>query len=184
MVEEERLAPGSGAPPGRKEGPGADWAARGAEGSTKKAPREYDATAFAASENRAPRRRKSGFAASAPPRLKRAARAVGYAAALDDADAWAGCAQVLAVRLTPRELAGLGWAALRAMPPEQALRVAELVIGEPAMPLPPLSDPAPDAAIWAAGASPREVEAVVMAGFAALPPARREAMMRVARSAA
>lgn len=176
MLHEERPDPGSGAPPGNEDAP--EGVAAPSSGAAQEKPRQkmdlkYHQASCAESENRAPRRRRSAFAASAPPRLKRAARAVGYACALDDSHAWSGCSRVLEARLTPRERAGLAWASLRSLDAETALQIADLVVGGPSMPLPPWGDPREDAELWAELASREERRAYATACFRKLEPGDR-----------
>lgn len=85
----------------------------------------------------APVRKKALRAALAPrsimstcakPSHKAAARMVGYALTLGDADGYADLADVLALRLTDQERAGLAYACLRAMDDQPAYDVASLAL--------------------------------------------------------
>lgn len=60
-----------------------------------------------------------------PDRIKRAAKTMGYALWLSEADAWQDTVCVLAARLTPQERAGLALAALESLPLDLATDVAE-----------------------------------------------------------
>ena len=66
-----------------------------------------------------------------PDPIKRASRSIGYALWLDHTAAYANLATVLMARLSERQLAGLAWAALRALDPDTAYAVADLAIFGP-----------------------------------------------------
>lgn len=57
------------------------------------------------------RLKKQTFSAQMLPRHLRATKALGYVLTADSADAWAGLAAILSVRLDPRERAALTFAA-------------------------------------------------------------------------
>ena len=65
----------------------------------------------------------------AKPQHKAAARMVGYALTLGDAAGYADLADVLALRLTQAECAGLAYACLRAMDDNTAMMVTDNAMG-------------------------------------------------------
>jgi len=72
---------------------------------------------------------RSIMAQHAKPAHKAAARMVGYALTLGDADGYLALAGVLELRLTDQERAGLAYAALRAMDHGAACTVADAALG-------------------------------------------------------
>lgn len=113
-----------------------------------------------------------------------ATRVLGYALTLSDEAGWEGASAVWQARLAPDECAALSWAALRSLSPDDAVVVAETVLGGAGAPLPPFLDPMDDALWWAACAGPSELEAYALSTFRALSPSKRRDFVEFAQEAA
>lgn len=100
---------------------------------------------------------------------QRAARALVCALILDDADGWAGFADVLLLCLTERQRAGLSLAALKALGPERSAQVFATVHPEAGYPLPTLDNTMHDARWWSSFATQGELKAYGVAAFDAMP---------------
>lgn len=103
------------------------------------------------------------------PNHKRLSRMLGYALTMGDADAWAGFSFVAAARLSEAERAGIAWASLRSLEPDNAEQVAVTVLGGAGYPLPFGDDVMGEAQWWASIASEREAKAYCLASFNAMP---------------
>ena len=122
----------------------------------------------------------SAFSKLIADRHKRASRILGYALTLEDTDAWQGVKTVWAARLDLTELAGIAFAALRALPPdtrEATARAALFDHDEAGMPLPPFGLVMEDARWWASIAARRELKAYALATFEAMSPQDRAAFL-------
>lgn len=107
----------------------------------------------------------------------RATRVCAYALTLGTHDAWEAASAVWQARLTESERATLSWAALRSLHHDEAVAVAELVLGGAGAPSPPFLNPVDDAAWWASIASPSEIDAYALAVVRAMAPGRRIAFL-------
>ena len=100
----------------------------------------------------------------------------------DRPEEWHNAAFVLHVRLTPKELIGLAFAALRALDPEPREMTFEAAhwgeVTGAGVPLPPFLNAMDDARWWASHASRRERKAYCLAAFEAMPPADQSAFLR------
>lgn len=105
-----------------------------------------------------------------PAAYKRVARTVGYCLLLGlDADKWHGLSVVLTAHLSIEQRGAIAWAALRALPPELVLDVADAVLPKKAgMPIAPLFDPVDEAIFWISLADPDELDAYAVATFNAM----------------
>lgn len=113
-----------------------------------------------------------------PDAIKRATRSIGVALWLDNPDTWFGLPVILRARLTERERAALAFMALKSLDPDNAVKVAEGVIGGGAgQPQAPLFDCMDQAAFWADMADPEELEAYCLASFNAMPRGRQAAFL-------
>jgi len=115
-----------------------------------------------------------------PSNLKRASRAIGYAAWLDHPDHWAGLPVVFKARLTERQCAGLAYATLCALDDETAAltfgHACELA-APAGQPIAPLFNHMDEAAFWADLATPAELDAYALASFNAMHPSRKAAFL-------
>ncbi|WP_373486908.1 hypothetical protein [Blastomonas sp.] len=73
----------------------------------------------------------NSIAKHVPDNIKRVSRAIGYAAWLDNFDAWAGLPLILAARLTARQRGALAFMALKSLDYETACEVADAALCEP-----------------------------------------------------
>jgi len=73
-------------------------------------------------------------------------RMIGNALTLGDLETWFGLIDVFRARLSPNELASLGYAVLKALGPENASLTAKAVLGRLGTPYPPLMSAMDDAA--------------------------------------
>ncbi|MBT9385636.1 hypothetical protein KM176_17325 [Pseudooceanicola sp. CBS1P-1] len=122
----------------------------------------------------------SAFGKLIADRHKRATRMLGYALTLGSPDAWQGVITVWAARLDFTELAGVAFAALRALPSdtrEAAARAALFDHEEAGMPLSPLGAIMGDARWWASIAARPELKAYALAAFEAMSPQDRAAFL-------
>jgi hypothetical protein len=92
-------------------------------------------------------------------------------------DAWEAASAVWQARLTDTERAALSWAALRSLDHDDAMKVAETVLGGAGAPLPPFLNPVDEAAFWASCASPQELDSYALACTRAMAPGRRTAFL-------
>ena len=106
-----------------------------------------------------------------------ASRMLGYALTLGDYETWEAASAVWQARLSKQERAALAWAALRALERDEALQVAETVLGGAGAPLPPLFNPMSEAAFWTGIARPDEIDAYALACVRAMAPGRRAAFL-------
>lgn len=109
---------------------------------------------------------------------KRTARALEFALALGDADAWADFAGLAAHHLTEAERAGLAFAALVRLAREQAERVTGLALAAAGDPLPVFLGEMDEARLWASLATRTERKAYTLAAFEALGEADRAAFLQ------
>lgn len=109
---------------------------------------------------------------------KRIERALGYSLTLGDFKAWTKFSLLASVRLTPVERAGLAWAALRALEPEQAESVALGVLHRAGPPHVPFEAPMTEARAWTDYASEEERKAYLMATWESLPHDSQMAFLR------
>ncbi|ROT99069.1 hypothetical protein [Histidinibacterium lentulum] len=105
-------------------------------------------------------------------------RVLGYSLTLGTADAWADFATLAAVRLSERELAGIAWAAMCALPRRLSEEVARLALRGAGAPLPPFLGGMADARFWASRASPAERKAYALAAYEAMSPSDQAALFR------
>ncbi|SIT81854.1 hypothetical protein SAMN05421849_1565 [Pontibaca methylaminivorans] len=112
------------------------------------------------------------------PGHRRTARALEFALTLGDADAWSDFAGLAAHHLTEAERAGLAFAALARLAPEQAERVACLALGAAGAPLPAFLAVMDEARLWASLASRAERKAYTLAAFEALGGSDRAAFLQ------
>jgi hypothetical protein len=113
-----------------------------------------------------------------------ATRALGYALTLGDYETWEAASAVWQARLSTQERGALAWAALRSLDHDDALAVAEAVLGGAGAPLPPLFSPVSEAAFWTGIASPAEIDAYALACTRAMAPGRRAAFLEYMREGA
>jgi hypothetical protein len=102
---------------------------------------------------------------------RRVGRYVSIALIVGEAQHWIYLKTILRGLLTPRERAALAFAAMRSLSKDNRLKVAINAIPEWAefgSPLPTFLDVADDARWWAANASPKEIDAYLLACFNAL----------------
>lgn len=115
-------------------------------------------------------------------RIDSVSRSLGYCLHLDDLDAWLGFAVILRARLSATERAALAYAALKALPMQDANAVAGAALGNATptaagQPVAPLFNYMDEAAFWADMAEPDEREAYCLAGFKAMPCERQAAFL-------
>lgn len=105
-----------------------------------------------------------------PENIKRVSRSIGFAAWLDESDAWLGLPAVFSARLKPHQRAALAYAALTSLSPEHAELTASAAIGAAGGPLPTFLSGMDEARFWAANASGTERKAYALAAFEAMNP--------------
>lgn len=127
--------------------------------------------------NCTPKKVPSAMAKFAKDTHKRAARVVGYALTLGDADAWADAALFFSLRLSEDERAGIAWAGLRSLSSDRAEEIAALTYRSTGMPMPTFLDPMAEAEFWTQRASKRERKAFLFYTFHSLPAKDRAAFL-------
>ena len=121
-----------------------------------------------------------------PEHLK-AARVVGYALTLGNAEAWQGFARWAAMRLEVEERAALAWAALRSLDAETAALTVEAAFEPEAgagMPDTTFGDPIDQAMHWVSWVNSEELDAYAVAIFNALPDAKKRDFLEYAERVA
>ena len=106
-----------------------------------------------------------------------ATRMLGYALTLGDYETWEAASAIWQARLSTQERGALAWAALRSLDHDDAVTVAENVLGGAGMPLPPLFNPVSEAAFWTGIARPNEIDAYALACVRAMAPGKRAAFL-------
>lgn len=113
-----------------------------------------------------------------PDNIKRVCRSIGYAAWLDNTDAWFGLSLILRARLDVRQRVALAFMALKALDRDDAVNAAEAALGTGAgHPPAPLFGFMDEAAFWADYAEPEELDAYCLASFKRMNPARQAAFL-------
>jgi hypothetical protein len=108
----------------------------------------------------------------------KAVLSLGRALELDTVAEWTGLIPVFMARLAPSERRFLAIAALSALDPEDAVKVAEETLYDGAgPPLPPLFGYMDEAAFWVEMADPKEAEAYCWKTFHAMAPDRQAAFL-------
>lgn len=114
-------------------------------------------------------------------RHKRASKALGLALFQGTDHAWRLTAEIWHLRLTADERYALALAALTTLPPDDMLEAVTAVLGGAGMPLPPFLEPLAEAQWWADIASPAELDAYLVAIFAALPKRKKRDFIEYAQ---
>lgn len=107
------------------------------------------------------------------PAHMRMARMLGYCLTLDTSHGWQGFTALACAKLTERARVSLAWAVLSGLGRDQAVAVAESVLGGAGAPIPALLDDAEEAAFWADMATDSELRAYAWAAFSRLSPKDR-----------
>lgn len=106
-----------------------------------------------------------------------AARALRHALTLNTPEAWGKFATVICLRLSPDEIAGMAYAALRGLPTEFRGDLYEHVEGfhgNAGMPMPIINSAVDDAQWWVSMATPEEIDAYATCCFLAMSPEKRK----------
>lgn len=128
--------------------------------------------------------RRSAISLYAKTAHKKAAKLLGYALVLGTYGGWEGASAVWQARLTEAERAALAWAALRSLDRDNAMLVAETVLGGAGAPDAPLFSEMDQAAFWADMASENELKAYALACFNRMSPGDQCAFLEHVRRAA